>query len=63
MLKCLKKEIRSLDMFGKKVSLRFNKEGKTFRTPYGVLASIMIYLIVGLISTWKFITLIKKYGS
>ena len=63
MLKCLKKEIRSLDMFGKKVSLRFNKEGNTFSTPYGALTSIMIYLIVGLYSGFKFITLIKKYGS
>jgi hypothetical protein len=46
----LKKEMRSFDMFGQKVNLRFNKEGSTFNTPYGLITSIMIYLIVGLFS-------------
>ena len=59
----IKKEIKSLDMFGQKVSLTFNKEGSTFNTQYGAITSIMIYLIVGLFSGQRFFVMLKKYES
>ena len=59
----VKKEFKSLDMFGQKVSLTFNKEGSTFNTQYGAITSIMIYLIVGLYSGQRFSVMLKKSES
>ena len=41
---------RWLDMFGKKVNLKFDKLGDIYNSPYGILFSIMIFTIVGLYS-------------
>ena len=41
---------RWLDMFGKKVNLKFDKNGDTYNSPYGIFVSLMIFTIVGLYS-------------
>ncbi len=41
---------KCLDMFGKKISLKFDKKYETFNTPYGIIVSIIIFMIVGLYS-------------
>ncbi len=41
---------RSMDIFGQKINLNFDKEGDTFNSPYGIIVSIIIFIIVGLYS-------------
>ena len=41
---------KSADMFGQNINLKFGKKGDTFNTPYGIIVSIMIFIIVGLYS-------------
>ena len=41
---------KSVDMFGQNINLKFGKKGDTFNTPYGIIVSIIIFIIVGLYS-------------
>ena len=50
---------KSMDMFGQKINLNFKKIGDTFNTPYGIIVSIMIFIIVGLYSGIRLEVLVK----
>ena len=54
---------RWLDMFGQKVNLKFDKEGDTFNSPYGIFVSIMIFTIVGLYSVVRTNVLVNNQQS
>ncbi len=54
---------KSIDMFGQKINLKFDKIGDTFNTPYGIITSILIFTIVGLFSGTRFFVLIKWLES
>ena len=41
---------KCLDIFGQKINLNFDKEGDTFNSPYGMIVSIIIFIIVILFS-------------
>ena len=40
------KKAKSLDMFGKKINLNFDKEGEEFNSQQGIILSVMILTIV-----------------
>ncbi len=50
---------KSMDMFGQKINLSFDKIGDTFNSPYGIITSIMIFIIVSLYSGVRSNVLIK----
>ena len=41
---------KGIDLFSKNVKLNFDKIGDKFSTPYGIVASFFIFVIVGLYS-------------
>ncbi len=43
-------KLKRFDMFGQKINLNFFKNGDTFNSPYGIIVSIIIFIIVGLFS-------------
>ena len=40
----------NIDIFGQKVNLNLGKKGETFNSPYGIIVSLMIFMIVGIYS-------------
>jgi hypothetical protein len=54
---------KSIDIFGQKVNFNFGKIGETFNTPYGIIISILIFLLVGMYSGFRSYVLILRSES
>ena len=61
-MKCIKK-VKSLDMFGQKISMNYNKEGEEYNSPQGTIASILIIIIILVYSGVRLEALILKSES
>ena len=61
-MNCIKKA-KSLDMFGQKINLNFNKEGKEYNSPQGTCVSILILIIVLMYTGVRLEVLILKSES
>ena len=54
-MKKVKKFIREKDIFGKEVSLNFDKKGNKYKTLFGGILTIMFYMFILSVTIYAFV--------